>query len=76
MHGAIVKEIDVEVGFVEAILFGMDADEPGERKFVPADYEMAVDVEFEIKRMLRYPGDDLDVASLMMMQIQDAGGIL
>ncbi|WP_277026838.1 hypothetical protein [Aurantimonas coralicida] len=76
MHGAIVKGIDVEVGFVEALLFGMDADEPDARKFVPQGYEISVDIEFEIRRFLRYPGDDLDVASLMMMQIQDAGGIL
>lgn len=76
MHGAIVKGIDVEVGWCEAILFGMDADDPDARKFVPRDYEMATDVEFEIRRFLRYPGDDLDVASLMMMAIQEAGGIL
>ena len=76
MHGAILKSVDVEVGHVEAILFGMDHDDPGERKFVPADYEIAVDIEFEIRRMLRYPGDDLDVANLMMMAIQEAGGVL
>ncbi|WP_024350999.1 hypothetical protein [Aurantimonas coralicida] len=76
MHGAIVKAVDVEVGWCEAILFGMDADDPDQRKFVPARYEMATDIEFEIRRFLRYPGDDLDVAALMMMAIQEAGGIL
>jgi len=76
MHGEIVKGIDVEVGFVEAIMFGMDADDPDSRRFVPRGYEMATDVEFEIRRFLRYPGDDLDVASLMMMAIQEAGGVL
>ena len=71
-----MKAVDVEVGFVEALMFGMDADDPESRKFVPRSYEIAVDIEFEIRRMLRYPGDDLDVASLMMMEIQEAGGIL
>lgn len=75
MHGAILKAVDAEVGWVEAVMFGMD-DRYGPRLFVPADYDPAVDIEYEIRRLLRYPGDDLDVANLLMMEIGDAGGVL
>lgn len=76
MHGAIVKGVDAEVGLAEALLFGMDADDPERRRFVPRDYVVDPVVETEIRRLRGRWADDLDVAHLLMIAIAENGGVL